>query len=184
MEIKNQNQSQNENENSVCSCITSLFSDEKIIRSTLQSIVNCMFSGVIIAKTNGEFTVWSETAKNIIGFEPENIPVDKWSEHYGCYYGDSPDKLMETKDLPLVRAMNGESLFGLKIFVLNKNQPGIWINCNASPLKNRGKIIGGVLVFQDVTMGHMYSEVNDRLHKMVSSIDELNKKYLNVGNKK
>jgi PAS domain S-box-containing protein len=85
-----------------------------------------------------------------IGFT--DATADEWALRYGCFL---PDKvtLYKTDELPMVRAMRGENVDELEIFLRNSAVPeGILISVNARPLGDENGVPrGAVAVFRDVT---------------------------------
>tara|TARA_R110002111_G_scaffold262794_2_gene341073 strand:- start:5452 stop:9540 length:4089 start_codon:yes stop_codon:yes gene_type:complete len=118
----------------------------------LQSILDSMGDGVIVVDQDGNSVFWNPAAEQIVGIGPQNVTPDKWSQIYGCYLADGKT-MCPSEDLPLARAMRGESLNGVILFLQNPDIPdGIWISVTARPLKNdRGDLRGGVIVMRDIT---------------------------------
>ncbi|MFH1302161.1 MAG: PAS domain S-box protein, partial [Planctomycetota bacterium] len=118
----------------------------------LQSILDSMGDGVIVADQDGNSVFWNPAAEQMVGIGPQNVTPDKWSQIYGCYLADGKT-MIPSEDLPLARAMRGESLDGIILFLQNPDIPeGSWISVTARPLKNdRGDLRGGVIVMRDIT---------------------------------
>jgi PAS domain S-box-containing protein len=118
----------------------------------LQSILDSMADGVVVADRNGEFMLFNRAAERMLGIGSTDSPPEQWTERYGLYRldGITPHP---TDELPLVRAIRGESADGVELFILNRNLPeGILISVNARPFKgDDGALHGGVAVFRDVT---------------------------------
>ncbi|WP_417389774.1 response regulator [Gimesia sp.] len=118
----------------------------------LQSILDSMGDGVIVADQDGNSVFWNPAAEQIVGIGPQNVDPDKWSQIYGCYLADGKT-MCPSQDLPLARAMRGESLDGVVLYLENPDIPeGTWISVTARPLRNdRGELRGGVIVMRDIT---------------------------------
>lgn len=129
-------------------------SQKKLRRQTqiLQSILDSMGDGVIVADQDGNSVFWNPAAEQIVGIGPQNVDPSKWSQIYGCYLADGVS-MCPSEDLPLARAMRGESLDDSILFLKNPDIPdGTWISVTARPLKNdRGDLRGGVIVMHDIT---------------------------------
>lgn len=136
-------------ENFVSCEILPVFQDENTI-DILMNIVECMFCGIVVAKIEGEFLIWNSQAALVLGKKEENIPHEKWSELYGCYNPET-EELLHYSELPLYKAMNGEIVKNYVMLIKNKTTDKSWIDCNAKPLYKDGKIIGGVIVFINIT---------------------------------
>lgn len=122
----------------------------------LEEVINSIGSGVVVVDSQGNFILWNPAARQLLGKGPTNEPPERWSEIYGVY-GDDGTTLLPVDELPLVRAMRGQSIDGLRVYVNNPDVPrGIWLSVNARPLADRaGGIVGGVIVFNDITSQKM-----------------------------
>ena len=116
----------------------------------LTNVIGCMYCGIIVAKKEGNFLVWNNKASEVLGKKEADIPIEKWSEFYGCYNSET-GKLLDYTDLPLYRAMQGEEVENYVLLIKNEIVKETWINCNAKPLLQHGEIVGGVVVFQDIS---------------------------------
>jgi PAS domain S-box-containing protein len=118
----------------------------------LQSVIQNMGDGLIVADENRKFILWNEAGERIIGIGPMDISEEKWAETYGFFLPDVKT-IFKTNELPLVKALNGEEVNNLEMIIQNYKHPeGIFVTATARPLKNpSGEITGGVLVIHDIT---------------------------------
>jgi PAS domain S-box-containing protein len=118
----------------------------------LQSVLDNMAEGVVMADERGTFQVWNQAAERIIGSGPADIGIREWSKHYALFL---PDRVtpFPTDDLPLARAIRGESVTDVLIFFHRPHWPGeAWLSVTARPLlDDTGHLSGGVAVFRDIT---------------------------------
>ena len=118
----------------------------------LQSVLDNMAEGVVMADERGTFQVWNQAAERIIGSGPADIGIGEWSKHYALFL---PDKVtpFPPADLPLARAIRGESATDVLIFFHRPHWPGeAWLSVTARPLlDDTGHLSGGVAVFRDIT---------------------------------
>lgn len=56
----------------------------------LQSVLNSMADGVVMADDTGTFRVWNPAAERILGSGPAGRKIGQWSEHYALFL---PDKV-------------------------------------------------------------------------------------------
>lgn len=148
-------------ENFVSCEILPAFQDNNTI-DVLTNIVGCMFCGIVVSKIEGEFIIWNSKAAQILGQKEEKLPHEQWAEFYGCHNPET-EEIISYKELPLYKAMNGEIVKDYIILIKNKTTPKSWINCNAKPLYKDGKIIGGVVVFLDITNEKIAEEKSKEL---------------------
>ena len=118
----------------------------------LRSILDSMADGVIVADQDGHFLLWNPAAERIIGIGQQDVPPEKWSSVYGCFEIDGKTPY-PSEELPLARAIRGESTDGTVLYVRNPGIPeGGWISVNARPLRTtNGQLRGGVIVLRDIT---------------------------------
>ena len=129
-------------------------SEESLQKQTgiLTSILNSIADGVVVADQQGQFLVWNPAAGRIIGLGPVDNPAANWTEAYGLYKTDRTTPY-PAEELPLRRAVRGETVTDVELFVLNKARAeGAFLSVNGTPLVDaQGQIQGGVVIFRDVT---------------------------------
>ncbi len=127
---------------------------DRLIRDneTLQSIMNSLVEGLIIADNSGRFVYFNSMAESILGIGLVDALAAEWSSIYGTYYADRIT-LYPSAQLPLVRALQGETITNELIFIQNPQRPeGIFIEVSANPMRdNSGTIIGATAILRDVT---------------------------------
>lgn len=118
----------------------------------LQSVIQNMGDGLVVADENGKFIIWNPASEKIIGIGLIDIPQERWAETYGILWPDTKTTIA-TNDLPIVKALRGEAVDDMEIFVQNyKKTEGNFVVISARPLKDSaGKINGAVTVFHDIT---------------------------------
>ncbi len=120
----------------------------------MRSILDSMADGVIVADQEGHFLLWNPAAERIIGIGQRDVSPEEWSRIYGCYLPDG-ETPCPSHELPLAKAIRGESVDGSVLYVRNPDVPdGVWISVNARPLRTTsGDLRGGVIVLRDITEG-------------------------------
>jgi PAS domain S-box-containing protein len=137
----------------------------------LQSVLDSMAEGLVAADEQGKFLIWNRAAERIVGYGPADLRIQEWSAHYGQYLPDGVTPLPAEQN-PLARAIRGEAC-SAQIFLRNpKVAGGVWIEANASPLRNTaGAVRGGVVAFRDITQRvadeRVIRELNDDLELRV-----------------
>jgi PAS domain S-box-containing protein len=118
----------------------------------LQSVLDCMGDGVVVADAAGRFLIFNPAARRILGHAPVDAPRGEWSRHYEIFL---PDRVtpFPSMDLPLNRAIGGESVDQAELYIgYPSREDGTWILVTGRPLRDeRGMIEGGVVVFHDIT---------------------------------
>ncbi|MGH9664211.1 MAG: PAS domain S-box protein, partial [Bryobacteraceae bacterium] len=118
----------------------------------LLSILNSMADGVAVVDRRGRFLLFNEAARRFLGHLKATGPLRKRPENLGLYHADGLT-LYSLDDLPVARAMRGESIDGEEMFVRPPGAAeGIWVSATARPLRGaRGTIRGGLMVARDIT---------------------------------
>ncbi len=136
----------------------------------LQSILDSMGDGVIVANERGEYLLFNPAAEEILGMGAVRTEVKEWSEHYGLYLPDQRT-LYPAEEVPLVKALRGESVDKAEIFVRHARRPhGFWLSITARPLTDQSGIThGGVAVFSDFTAR---KEAEEALGKLNAELEQ------------
>ncbi len=144
----------------------SLLSETRIFKS----IVDNLDEGVIVADREGKFLFFNPLAQSILGIVEMDAASAGWSEAYACY---QPDKVTPypAQELPLARALRGDTVDETEIFLRKANLPaGVWLIARANPLwDNAGKLCGAVMVFRDVTQN---KEDSARIQRLTNAVEQ------------
>jgi signal transduction histidine kinase/response regulator RpfG family c-di-GMP phosphodiesterase len=121
----------------------------KILRSVLDS----MSDAVMVADEGGKIVLLNPAAEQLADSGASDTPLAKWSERYGIYRPGTAS-LYSADELPLARAIRGETADGIELYVRNADKPeGRFLSVSVRPLKDdSGDIRGGVAVVRDVTL--------------------------------
>ncbi len=126
--------------------------------STLDLTINSMKEGLIAVDTHGQVLLFNQAAATL--FVMDNAPkVDsgRWPQHHGLFVPGT-DRLYATENLPLMKAIGGQSGSTQHIWVRNARQPeGRLISCSYRPMQgDAGRTgeappAGALMVFSDIT---------------------------------
>jgi PAS domain S-box-containing protein len=118
----------------------------------LQSVLDCMGDGVVVADAEQRFLVFNPAAERIIGHGRTDTPPEDWSRHYELFL---PDRVTPypVQELPIMRAIRGESSDQVELYIAYPSrEAGTWILATGRPLRDEhGALEGGVVVFHDIT---------------------------------
>lgn len=116
----------------------------------LQKIIDQIVDGVIVGNSKGEFLMWNKAGQEIIGLGPLSVPVEEWSNVYGCFCEDGTT-LCPPQDLLLAKAIRGEKVINQIICIRNAMVKERWLSLSGEPLIFENGTAGGVIVFRDIT---------------------------------
>jgi PAS domain S-box-containing protein len=133
-----------------------------------QSVINSVREGVLVADTSGRMIAVNPSARNVLGSGRSSLPPTEWSRVFGLFVPGTGEH-MRTEDLPLLRALRGEDVPETDVFVRNAQVPdGAWASVTGAPLKDAGgKLLGGVVVFRDISDQKRVQELSQRLSNAV-----------------
>src|SRR5216683_3025818 len=122
-------------------------------KDLMQLILASITDGVVVADTNGKFLLFNAAAERFVGIGATDATPDQWSHQYGSFLPDGVT-LFPSNELPLVRAMRGESVDPVELFIRNANVPdGRLLSITGGPLRSGdGTLKGGVVVLHDITL--------------------------------
>ena len=119
----------------------------------VDTVFESISDGVVVANPEGEFTIFNSSAEQIVGKGMGASSPDLWQARYGIFQADQKTPVA-TEQLPLLRAMQGESIDDEDLFICNEERPeGVFISVNGRPLQgdSGSQTGGGVITFRDVT---------------------------------
>ena len=134
----------------------------------METVFNSISDGVVVTDTDGNFRFVNPSAERIVGVGATDTPSDQWAETYGTFYPDSMTPF-PSHDLPLVRAMRGETVDDVELFIRNQEKPkGVYISVNARPLQDdSGPVKGGVIVLRDISkLKETETELKQTVHRL------------------
>jgi PAS domain S-box-containing protein len=119
---------------------------------TIRAVLGSLVEGVVVADREGKILLANEAAERTVRMGANVARLGHWSETYGCYLPDTVTPYPE-QDLPLARAIRGETVADQDIFVRHADaSDGLWLRANAAPLTDeKGGLLGGVVTLRDVT---------------------------------
>ena len=108
--------------------------------------------GVLIADERARLVYFNPAAVRLVGANRLSADPLGWSLEFGIYLADEQTPVPPA-DLPLVRALAGEPVQDVEIFVRNRKVPdGIHISCSGFPLRDEsGLVRGATVIFHDIT---------------------------------
>ena len=131
-----------------------LASESALIRQNkiLESVLNSMKEGVVVADEKGQFVLFNRSAEQMVGIGSTDSSPNQWTARYGVYSSETLD-IFPAENLPLVRALKGEDTENVEMFIRNPEKAeGVWLSVSGRPLRDEsGDGIGGLIVTRDIS---------------------------------
>jgi signal transduction histidine kinase len=117
----------------------------------LGAVMTSIGDGVGVVDESGDFLLHNPAAQQLLGVDDrDSAEPDDWQHHYGLFRADGQTPF-PTGELPLMRALHGESSRA-EMIIRNRGRPeGILISVDGRPLDPSAGQRGAVAVFRDIT---------------------------------
>ena len=140
--------------------------------SILQSILNSMGDGVIVADASANILLSNPAADRLIRAGLGTGDAGEHAEHFQTYL---PQTVTDraSNEHPLLRAIRGETIDGAEVYLRAPGaSEGLWLTATGRPLiDEQGRIQGGVVVYTDISsrklMEKQIAEVSDREQRRI-----------------
>jgi signal transduction histidine kinase/ActR/RegA family two-component response regulator len=146
----------------------------------LQSILDSMGDGVVVADMQGKFILLNPAAQQILSARSfGGDAADQWPRQHGLFMPDMIT-LYPSDELPFFRAIRGESVDGAEIFIRPAGATEIkWVSVTARPLREAGgDIRGSVVVIRDITASKHVAAALELAKKEAESANHAKSEFL------
>ncbi|MES3000383.1 MAG: PAS domain-containing protein [Pseudomonadota bacterium] len=133
----------------------------------LDQVLNSMQEALLGMNAGGGLFMYNDAARKLFPLEEPVALPSRRAQEWGLYRPDRTT-LYAVEDLPLTRALRGESGRQLPLFVRNALVPeGRMLLCSWQPVTDRAGVRGGLVVFTDVTeLGRLQAEQSMQLREL------------------
>jgi PAS domain S-box-containing protein len=136
----------------------------------MNNILESLNDGVIVADRHGRILFANQVAAAVSGTARSDISPSDWSAQHG-FFIPGTDQPFPPDELPLARAIRGETIDDVELQVRNPQVPdGIQVSVRGGPmLDGRGQVGGGVVVFRDISDR---KRAEERLQRLSSAVEQ------------
>lgn len=126
--------------------------EDRLIESEekIRSITNALGEGVIVVDTDLKITFVNPTAGRLVGWKPEEL-VGKNAHHKFHYLKEDKTPYPYEECVALITVRKGNDFFNVEDAFVNKSGEIFPIELTTTSLRENGNIVGGVMVFRDIT---------------------------------
>ena len=120
-------------------------------REFLNTILENISDGIVACCAQGKITLFNRATRQLHGLPEKPLPPEQWSQYYNLYFPDG-ETPMPTSEIPLYRALQGETFRDVEIAIAAKNGEMRLLLASGSPLLDvDGKQIGALATLHDIT---------------------------------
>lgn len=117
----------------------------------LQALLENVQDGIVACDANGMLTLFNRATREFHGLPEARIPAEHWAQHYHLFQADGVTP-MATEDVPLYRALQGESVQGVEMVIAPTKGPRRVVQASGrSLLDEHGARLGAVVSMHDIT---------------------------------
>lgn len=121
------------------------------------SILDNASVAIVACDSHGTLNYMNGLAYEFIGDYKVDLALNEWSLHYSVYHPDGT--LMDPKEMPLYRALQGEKVENQEILVKDPTDRMIFLACNGQSLYGSdGEKMGAFIALRDITETRERSE--------------------------
>jgi signal transduction histidine kinase/CheY-like chemotaxis protein len=137
------------------------FDAERVARTQLQTIVEQLPLGIIVAEPSGLITHLNRSAIEMLPSITGARSIAELGEHLAVRTLD--DTKMSPDQYPLSRALAGETIRGFELAIMNEGCEPTFLRSSAVPLRDAaGKVAAAIVAFDDVTAEHAIAAEHQR----------------------
>ena len=121
--------------------------DKNFVRTLLDNLSD----GIVFCDRDGVISLFNSATRKFHGLPQQAIPSQQWAEHYDLYLPDGKTK-MSKQDIPLFRALKGESVRDVEMMIIPKQGKARTLLANGDPIvDSNGEKIGALVAMRDIT---------------------------------
>ncbi|MDR3685530.1 MAG: diguanylate cyclase [Coriobacteriia bacterium] len=111
-------------------------------------------NGVVACDKHGNLVVFNPTARLWHGLDARSISPREWAAYYRLYLPDGVT-LFPPDEIPLARALRGETVHDVPMIIRAEGQPPRYVSCGGGPFFDAsGHTLGAFVVLVDTTEIH------------------------------
>lgn len=120
-------------------------------QAMLDVILDSIEVGIVAADADGHLTLFNKATKRLHGIDKIDTPQESWAEYYKLLSLDG-ERLLETHEIPLSRALSGELVHNQEFMVESADGFRRIINASGqSFFDSLGQSLGAVVAMHDIT---------------------------------
>jgi PAS domain S-box-containing protein len=142
-------------------------------REFLDTVLENLGDGIVACNAEGRLTVFNRATREFHGLDSRSdIPLDQWPEYYKLYHADGKT-IMETSDIPLLRAFFGEQIRDVEMVVESVKGGRRNILCSGRAMFNKeGQKLGAMITMHDITAVKIANSKMEATTKMLHALVE------------
>ena len=148
----------------------------------LQTLLDNLSDGIVACDSDSVLTLFNQATREFHGLPQQAIPVDEWAEYYDLYLSDGKT-IMSQEQIPLFRALQGESVRDAEMMIIPKQGKPRTLLANGDPIITpNGEKIGAVVAMRDISelkkveqaLAQLNNELEARVQQRTVQLEQVN----------
>lgn len=119
--------------------------------SLRNAVLDNVFDAILAYDHKGRRTVCNRSARDLLGSELVDQPVEDWPDNIGLF-DPATGKRLDFSERPIAKALTGEPVREVELKVRRADGKEALVHANARPMYDKdGRLIGAVTSFRDIT---------------------------------
>jgi PAS domain S-box-containing protein len=149
----------------------------------LQALLDNLSDGIVACDRDGVLTLFNQATKEFHGLPETAIPASEWAAYYDLYLPDG-ETMMSQEEIPLFRALQGESVRDVEMMIIPKQGKTRTLLANGDPILDRhGEKIGAIVAMRDISdrkvveqaLARLNYELEIRVQERTIQLEQVNK---------
>lgn len=120
-------------------------------QSFLDTLLDNLSDAIVACNSDGVITLFNQAAQEFHNLPQAEISSEQWAEYYSLYRADGKVPL-KTEEIPLWRALQGESVRNFEMQIVPKNGQPRSVLVSGDPIRSvTHKIVGAIVAMRDVS---------------------------------
>lgn len=117
----------------------------------LQALLDNLSDGIVACDREGILTLFNRATQELHGIPQAAIPASEWVSYYDLYLADGKTP-MKMAEIPLLRALSGESVKNVEMQIVPKQREAKILLANGDPIiAPDGEKLGAVVAMRDIS---------------------------------
>ncbi|MBD2450981.1 PAS domain S-box protein [Nostoc sp. FACHB-152] len=136
----------------------------------LNVLLDNVQAGIVACDAQGQLKLFNQAARAFHGLPEQPLLPEKWAEHYDLYLPDGKTR-MNTTDIPLYRALQGEQLNNVEMMIVPTQGVPRILSANGQAIVDvNGEKHGAVVVMHDITASKQSEEALRKTEQRYRSV--------------
>lgn len=120
-------------------------------QSFLDTLLDNLSDAIVACNGDGVITLFNQAAQEFHNLPQSEIPSEQWAEYYSLYRADGTAPL-KTEEIPLWRALKGESVRNFEMQIVPENGQPRSVLVNGDPIRSvTHKVVGAIVAMRDIS---------------------------------